>query len=78
MDKPTYGIADMVIKKFGGHKHLARALDISLTTVYRWTYPKGVHGATDGLIPVKHHHKIVIYSNRFGYELKKKDLFPQG
>ena len=77
MDKPTYDIAEKVIKLFGGHKQAAELMRIDITTVYRWTYPRAVNGGTDGLIPVRHHGKIIRLSNKLHLGLKRKDLFPQ-
>lgn len=74
MPTPKYTIADDVAAKFGGHLALAKALRLAPSTVYRWSYP----AHTDGLIPVKHHEKILKAAKKLKIELAQADLYPKG
>ena len=77
MISPKHSVAGDVSVKFGGHAELANALKLSLSTVYRWTYPPGVKRGTDGLIPVKHHERILKAAMKRGLEITQADLYPK-
>lgn len=47
-----------VIAKCGGHKAVARALNVDPSWVYRLTYPKS-RGGTGGVIPVWRYHQLM-------------------
>jgi hypothetical protein len=50
--------ARLVIARFGGVRPLARLMGLAPGTVCRWALPKQQRGS-DGLIPVRHHLKLL-------------------
>lgn len=49
--------AERILNKFGGAGRLSRALGLSRSTCFKWTYKKE-NGGTGGVIPYKYHDKI--------------------
>lgn len=52
-----------------GPQEVADDTQASITTVYRWMYPKE-HGGTDGMIPRRWHPKLIELAARKGRELR--------
>jgi len=51
-------VASRVITKCGGYKTVAEWLGLSISRVYRMTYPKS-RGGTGGLIPAEHQQTLL-------------------
>lgn len=66
--------ADRIIKKFGGAYSLAAKLGVSVSTVYRWTYPKP--RGTGGLIPAAVMPQILLAAEIYKIRLTTTDLSP--
>ena len=62
-----------VIDRFGGAKVLSEAIDIHVSAIYRWDYPKEKHGS-EGCIPSFQHKKILAAAKKLGIELKPEEL----
>jgi len=45
--------AHNVIRKLGGAQAVAKLLDLDVSNVHRWTYPKA-RGGTGGKVPTRH------------------------
>jgi hypothetical protein len=67
--------AEIVIEKFGGHAVIAEVLGVSVSRVYRWTYPES-RGGTGGLIPQKHQAPLLNAAREKQIELAPVDFFP--
>lgn len=67
-------IAANIILKFGGAYTLAKIIDIDVTQIYRWTYPKD-KGGTNGVIPTKHQQTLLTKAKEFGVDVKPEDFF---
>lgn len=70
--------AERILKKFGGHMKLAKALkDIgcpkSITQIYKWTYDRS-KGGTNGVIPNVALFDIVQAAKAKGIVLTSEDL----
>ena len=61
--------AEIIIGLLGGKKAVAYICRTSLSSIYRWTYPKE-RGGTGGNIPSRHHIPLLIYSKSKGIPLK--------
>lgn len=57
--------ASRIIRSLGGHDQVAKATGVSISRVYRWTYPKS-RGGTGGLVPQKHHPAILALAQGIG------------
>jgi hypothetical protein len=66
--------AEIVIKKLGGHKAVAKALKVHLATTYRWTHPKK-SGGTGGRVPGVHQEKLLTLAKKKGIDLTPSDFF---
>jgi hypothetical protein len=66
-------VAHHVIDKAGGHRIVADWCDVSLATVYRWTWEKA-RGGTGGIIPARY--QPVILDKGRG-KLEPQDFFPK-
>ena len=65
--------AENVIAKCGGHQTVAEWLDVDLSRVYRWTYPRE-RGGTGGLIPSKHQRPLLERARLEGVQLEPADF----
>lgn len=65
--------AENVIAKCGGHQTVAEWLDVDLSRVYRWTYPRE-RGGTGGLIPSKHQLPLLERARLEGVPLEPADF----
>lgn len=63
--------AENIIAKLGGAQKVADMLDLNVTSVHRWTYPKS-KGGTGGMIPARHMTALLTAS---GGKLKHRDFF---
>jgi hypothetical protein len=68
-----YAQAFNVIEKFRGARNLARAIQRSPSTVYKWTYEMD-KGGTDGLIPSSALELVRRAAKIHGIELTADDL----
>jgi len=66
--------ADQVIEKCGGVKRVAEWLDLELSTVYRFTYPRS-QGGTDGVIPARHQPVLLQKARENAVDLRPEDFF---
>lgn len=69
--------ADYVITKFGGIRPLARMLGIDHSSVQRWTRPLSKRGS-GGLIPSRHHQRILTLAREQGVEIDAANLIVGG
>jgi len=67
--------ADAIIRKCGGHGQVAAWLGLSLTQVYRWTYPRE-RGGTGGVIPARRQAELLAKARAAGIDLTPADFFP--
>ncbi len=67
-------IADRIIALCGGPQTISEWLDISPTSVYRWTYPRS-SGGSGGHIPQKHIEPLLEAAGRRGIPLTLQDFF---
>ena len=68
-------IAQHIIQKCGGPAVIANWADISVQSVYRWTYPRE-RGGTGGLIPSEHQYPLLEKARAAGIDLSPADFFP--
>lgn len=73
--RPTYNQAAKVVARFGGESRLAKLLNVSRPTVYRWQY-KRPYGS-DGLIPSAQVDQIKRIARIQGVLLTEKDWTPE-
>jgi hypothetical protein len=67
--------AASIIKKFGGNKQVSQIVGCSLPATYNWPKPRA-EGGTDGLIPQRHHPKLLDYARTHGVDLRAEDFLP--
>jgi hypothetical protein len=67
-------IAENIIRKCGGHARVAAWLGLSLTQVYRWTYPRE-KGGTGGLVPAQRQAPLLAKAREAGIDLRPADFF---
>lgn len=67
--------AQRVIEKFGSARKVAKAMQINVTTVYRWTYPRS-KGGSDGLIPTEALRGVLMAARLEGIVLTPEELLP--
>lgn len=68
-------IAERVIKRLGGPRAVASMLGMSLTAVYKWTYPIEA-GGTGGIIPARRQLELMVVAKQRGITLTSEDFFP--
>jgi hypothetical protein len=66
--------ASTIVRKCGGHLTVADWAGVTLTTVYRWTYPVE-HGGTGGLVPSRHQIPLLVRARSEGVDLRPDDFF---
>lgn len=69
--------ASKIIEKLGGEAEVAKALDTALTAPYRWQYSRE-KGGTDGLIPQRHHRKLLDFAKEKGVRLRAEEFLSEG
>ena len=67
--------ADKVIRAFGGAETLGKLIGKSRSQVHRWRLPRE-RGGCGGLIPPRHHVKLIELAHQEGVNLDKADLVP--
>lgn len=73
--RPTWNQASKIVAKFGGESQLAKIIDCSRISVYRWSYrpPYG----SDGLIPNAAVTKINSLARLHGVLITERDWIPE-
>jgi hypothetical protein len=61
---------------WGGEAVVASVTGTALTAPYRWQYPRE-RGGTDGLIPQRHHRRLLDYAAANGLALSAEDFLPR-
>jgi hypothetical protein len=65
-----------IIEKLGGLSAAAEAAGVDESRVCRWRLPKGKpHDGTGGLVPSKHHQRILDWAARHERDLGPADFF---
>lgn len=62
-----------VLARFGGAGPLSRLLGLDRSAVHRWALPKS-RGGSGGLVPAKHHQRLLALANAQGVALTAADL----
>ena len=65
--------AHTVIARFGGSGPLSRRLGLDRSAVHRWALPK-TRGGTGGLVPGRHHRRLLALAADEGVALSAADL----
>ena len=65
--------ADIVIKRFGSVRHLARLLNRDPSTIHRWRMQKD-KGGLEGRIPSTAQVKLLALAKQHGVEITAADL----
>lgn len=68
--------ASSLIKKSGGHEVVSKWTGATVTSVYRWTYPKE-KGGTGGRVPQDRIQPWIEKANENGIKLKLSDFFAE-
>jgi len=63
-----------VIEKCGGAAIVAEIAGVHVSRVYRWTHAKS-KGGSAGIIPARHHQKILDGARERGLDLSPSDFF---
>jgi len=66
--------AQNIIQKLGGPTAVSEIVGVHRTRVSNWQRPRE-SGGTGGLIPQKHHRKIITYARQHGIDLKPDEFF---
>lgn len=66
--------AEIIIDRFGGHQKVAKALKISVSSVYKWTYTKD-RGGTNGNVPTKHQRALLDAGQKLAEPISPADFF---
>lgn len=64
-----------IIKRLGGEAVVREITGCGVSTPYGWQYPRD-RGGTDGLIPQRHHRKLLDYAKSNGIGLTAEDFLP--
>lgn len=64
-----------IVQKLGGEAKISEICGTKQTAPYSWQYPREV-GGTDGLIPQKHHLKLLDYALENGIDLRAEHFLP--
>ena len=70
---PIVDPATTVLARFGGAGPLAQLLRLDRSAVHRWALPKH-RGGSGGLIPARHHQRLLILAAQHGITLTAADL----
>lgn len=68
--------ASKVIEKLGGEAVVAEVLETASTAPYRWQYSRE-KGGTGGLIPQRHHRKLLDFAHQNQISLKAEEFLPE-
>jgi hypothetical protein len=66
--------AQRIISKCGGAQAVAEITGVHPSRVHRWGYPKE-KGGSDGVIPARHHQKLLEGARKRGIKLRPADFF---
>lgn len=67
--------ATTIIKKLGGERVVSKVTETAYTAPYRWQQPRE-KGGTDGLIPQRHHPRLLDYARDNEIPLSPADFLP--
>lgn len=67
--------ASTIIKKLGGEAVVSKITETAYTAPYRWQQPRA-KGGTDGLIPQRHHPKLLTYARENDIPLSPAEFLP--
>lgn len=67
--------ASTIIKKFGGEAKVSEITETAYTAPYRWQAPRS-KGGTGGLIPQRHHPKLLSYAKENSIDLSPAEFLP--
>jgi hypothetical protein len=67
--------AATIIKKLGGEAVVSKVTETAYTAPYRWQQPRE-KGGTGGLIPQRHHPRLLDYAEREKIPLSPADFLP--
>lgn len=70
---PMIDPAATVLARFGGAGPLAQLLRLDRSAVHRWALPKH-RGGSGGLIPARHHQRLLALAAQRGIALTAADL----
>ena len=62
-----------ILARFGGAGPLSRLLGLDRSAVHRWALPKA-RGGSAGLVPAKHHLRLLALASAQGVPLSAADL----
>ena len=65
--------AQTILNRFGGAGPLSRRLGLDRSAVHRWALPKS-RGGSGGLVPAKHHLRLLSMAAAEGIALSAADL----
>ncbi|GGC60397.1 hypothetical protein [Chelatococcus reniformis] len=67
--------ARSIIKRLGGEAAVAAVTGTAYTAPYRWQYAKA-KGGTGGVIPQRHHRRLLSFAAKVGVALQPEDFLP--
>jgi hypothetical protein len=67
--------ASSIIKKLGGEAIVSKVTKTAYTAPYRWQYPRA-RGGTGGIVPQRHHRKLLTFAQQNDIGLKAEDFLP--
>jgi hypothetical protein len=67
--------AATIIRKLGGEEKVSRATGTKRVAPYRWQYSKE-KGGTNGLIPQRHHPRLLAFAKQIGVPLSSDEFLP--
>ncbi len=67
--------AASIIRKLGGEAVVSRVTETAYTAPYRWQQPRD-KGGTGGLIPQRHHPKLLAFAREQDLPLSPADFLP--
>jgi len=66
--------AAKIVTRLGGPSVVAKICGCSYTAPYRWQMPVN-RGGTGGVIPQRHHHRLLRFAKRAEIKLRPVDFF---
>jgi hypothetical protein len=73
---PGNSPAAVVIARLGGEAMVSAITGTAYTAPYRWQAPRA-KGGTGGLIPQRHHRRLIDYARAKGIPLTAEDFLPE-
>lgn len=68
--------SEAVVHKMGGHRAVSDFLNVDVSRVHRWGYPKD-RGGSAGRIPQKYVVPLINHAEEIGVDLSVDDFFPE-